>query len=80
MAKATAYETVCKNRACGTRMLVLRFGDVGDPVAERQARSLANQRGVRFVREDAPDIVTCPECDSVYGTVEAPIIPTTDPD
>jgi hypothetical protein len=80
MAKATAYETVCKNRECGTKMLVLRFGDLGNPVAERQAKSRADQGGVRFVREDAPDIITCPECDSVYGTVEAPIFPTVDPD
>jgi hypothetical protein len=80
MAKATAYETVCKNRDCGTKMLVLRFGELGDPIAERQAKSRADQRGVRFVREDAPDIITCPECGSVYGTVEAPIFPTVDPD
>lgn len=60
-------------------MLVLRSGDVGNPVAERHAKSLADQGGMRFVREEAPDIVTCPECESVYGTVEAPIFPTVDP-
>jgi hypothetical protein len=77
--KTSAYDTVCKNKGCATKMLVLRFGDVDDPIAERQAKSRADQGGVRFVREDAPDIITCPECDSVYGTVEAPVFPTIDP-
>jgi hypothetical protein len=34
----SAYDTVCTNKGCGTKMLVLRFGDVDDPIAERQAK------------------------------------------
>jgi hypothetical protein len=77
--KTAAYDAACKNKGCGTKMLVLSIRRRGRSDRREAGQIRADQGGVRFVREDAPDIITCPECDSVYGTIEAAVFPTIDP-